>query len=113
MFHDEADFHSQLIKLIDVAKVPVILTLSDSEVRRKISGSLDEIGATYEVAKYRYTQMDKQTTLNALQTISLFENQVANIISNQRLEEARWRSDQIASLIRERDGPQSAIEPIL
>lgn len=99
MFHDEAEFHSQLIKLIDVAKVPVILTLSDPEVRRKIKASLDEIGVTYEVVRYKYTQMEYQTALNALWTISMFENQVANLIGSQELEEPSWRTDQIGSLL--------------
>lgn len=101
MFHDEAEFHSQLVKLIEVTKVPVILTLSDPEVRRKIAGCLEELGVTFEVAKYRYTKMDSQSAISALWTIQLFETQLARLIGNQRFEEAAWRSDQIALLLRQ------------
>jgi hypothetical protein len=75
-----------LVKLIEVTKVPVILTLSDPEVRRKIVGYLEDLGVTFETARYRYTKMDDKTAINALWTIHLFETQLATLIGNQSFE---------------------------
>lgn len=57
VFNDEADFYSQLGKLIQVTKVPVILTASNSTyICAHLLPLLRKTGVEFEMLKYAFNR---------------------------------------------------------
>lgn len=56
VFNDESDFHSQLLKLICVTKVPIIITLSKitDDVNRSFIEPFKEMNIDYDLVNYKY-----------------------------------------------------------
>lgn len=75
MFHDEAEFHSQLIKLIGVAKIPLILTMSalPPQIDESFMSPLRELEVPFDVVKYKYMQLRPKEIVYLLKIISVFE----------------------------------------
>ena len=76
VFHDESEFHQQLLKLIGVTKVPIILTMSNLSPDLKYSflDPFKQLNIDYDLVNYKYQQMRPRDLLFAFQTILLFES---------------------------------------
>jgi len=60
VFHDEGDFHSQLIKLVGVTKVPLILTMSNltPDLETTLMNPLREPNVAFDIVNYKYMKMN-------------------------------------------------------
>ncbi len=85
MFNDEGEFHSQLLKLAGVTKVPLILTMSrlDATVTKSFFEPFKLLEIDYDYVNYRYQQMRPKDLLKSLQIIYLFEGLIGNLITNE------------------------------
>ena len=59
VFHDEGDFHSQLIKMVGVTKVPLILTMSKltPDLETSLMNPLKETNVAFDIVNYKYMKM--------------------------------------------------------
>jgi len=82
VFNDEAEFHSQLIKLLTVTKVPVILTMRENkELKDYLKSQMMEMGIVSDIVKYRYLRVNKAELAFAIKTIYLLEGFISRAIT--------------------------------
>lgn len=76
VFHDESEFHQQLLKLIGVTKIPIILTMSNlsPELKYSFFEPFKQMNIDYDLVNYKYQQMRPHDLNFAFQTILLFES---------------------------------------
>jgi len=93
VFSDEADFYSQLVKLIQVTKVPIILTASNSTyVCTHLLPLLRKNGVEFEMLKYSFERPAKQDLFALCMLIKLFEGPISVMLKN---------NDQLVTLSRD------------
>jgi hypothetical protein len=81
VFYDESEFHGQLLKLIAVAKVPIILTMGDNDsLKEMLKRELNESGTPHDYVKYRYYKVKKSHFSLMLRSIYAFEGIISKMI---------------------------------
>lgn len=87
VFHDEGEFHNQLIKLIGVTKVPIILTMEDDQkIKSMLKYEMDALSINYDIVRYRYLRITQQEMKTALLMIQVFETIVTRVIQDSSFE---------------------------
>ena len=83
MFNDEGDFYRELGKLIQVTKVPVILTASNSTyVSAHLLPLLRKTGVEFELLKYAFHRPPNQDLYALCMLIKLFEGPISLMLKN-------------------------------
>lgn len=72
------------MKLVDVTKVPLILTLSQlsPEVEASLIKPLKDSGIVFDLVKYKYMMMSPLELVASLKLIVTFEELIANTIED-------------------------------
>jgi len=81
VFYDEEEFYYQLMKVLEVTKVPVILTLNNkSDMKKEIISLLKERHIDFEEVFYSTCKIKGKEVKAILQIIGLFEYYVHPMI---------------------------------
>lgn len=81
VFNDEPDFYTQLSKLIQVTKVPVILTASNSTyVCANLLPLLRKTGVEFEMLKYSFERPCQEDLFTLGVLIKLFEGPISKML---------------------------------
>ena len=83
VFYDESDFYSQLNKLLNLTKVPVILTAKDIQlIKDNLINGLKDNDITFDIVKYKYNKLENNDMKALLKMIAVFENLVDSMLEN-------------------------------
>lgn len=89
VFTDEGEFHSQLIKLLEVTKVPVIFTMRENKALKEyLKQKMVELGLAFDVVKYRYLKAAQDELRFILVIIHLLEGFVQTVMRS--ADESAW-----------------------
>lgn len=83
MFNDEGEFYGQLTKLMQVTKVPVVLTASNSTfVSAHLLPLLRKTGVQFELIKYAVHKPPSCDLFAICMLIKLFEGPISLMLKN-------------------------------
>ena len=107
VFNDEADFYSQLGKLIQVTKVPVILTASNSTyICTHLLPLLRKTSVEFEMLKYAFNRPPQTDLFTVSMLIKLFEGPISSQILKKNDMLVKMSQEQISMVVRTLCSPQ-------
>jgi hypothetical protein len=102
VFKDEADFYPQLLKLLQMTKVPIVLSAtSQVYLAHHLVPILERAGIPYESVQFKVKRPKSFDLKAILQLISLFEGEVSLLLKRNASELLKMKANQVRMLVAE------------
>jgi hypothetical protein len=102
VFKDEADFYPQLLKLLQMTKVPIVLSAtSQLYLAHHLVPILDRAGIPYESVQFKVKRPKSLDLKAILQLISLFEGEVSLLLKRSATQLLQMKANQVRMLVSE------------
>ena len=102
VFKDEADFYPQLLKLLQMTKVPIVLSAtSQVYLAHHLVPILEREGIPYESVQFKVKRPKSFDLKAILQLISLFEGEVSLLLKRNASELLKRKANQVRMLVAE------------